>query len=248
MALFEAKNLSKRFGDRVVLEDISLSFEQGTLSGIMGPNGAGKSTCFNVLTGHFPPDRGTVTLDGEDITGLSPRKIAQKGVARSFQIMSLFDELTVLENVVFAVPEMRRSGMNPLKSVAADSVAIEKAIKIVEQVGLSANIDARSINLSYGQRRALEIAVALAAEPRVLFLDEPTQGMGAEGRDRLLELILTLKRKFTIVMIEHDMDFLFRLADRVSVIHWGQVIAQGTPDELRNDPWVSRSKLGGPDA
>jgi branched-chain amino acid transport system ATP-binding protein len=99
--------------------------------------------------------------------------------------------------------------------------------------------------LSYGQRRALEIAVALAAEPRVLFLDEPTQGMGAEGRDRLLELILTLKRKFTIVMIEHDMDFLFRLADKVSVIHWGQVIAQGTPDELRSDPWVRRSKLGG---
>jgi branched-chain amino acid transport system ATP-binding protein len=211
----------------------------------MGPNGAGKSTCFNVLTGHFPPDRGKVLLDGEDITGLSPRKIAQKGVARSFQIMSLFDELTVLENVLFAVPEMRRSGMNPLKSVAGDSVAIEKAIKIVEQVGLGAVTDAKSINLSYGQRRALEIAVALAAEPRVLFLDEPTQGMGAEGRDRLLELILSLKRRFTIVMIEHDMDFLFRLADRVSVIHWGQVIAQGSPDELRNDPWVKRSKLGG---
>jgi len=245
MALFEARHLSKRFGERVVLEDISLSFEQGQLSGIMGPNGAGKSTCFNVLTGHFPPDRGKVLLDGEDITGLSPRKIAQKGVARSFQIMSLFDELTVLENVLFAVPEMRRSGMNPLKSVAGDSVAIEKAIKIVEQVGLGAVTDAKSINLSYGQRRALEIAVALAAEPRVLFLDEPTQGMGAEGRDRLLELILSLKRRFTIVMIEHDMDFLFRLADRVSVIHWGQVIAQGSPDELRNDPWVKRSKLGG---
>jgi len=244
MALFEAKNLSKRFGDRVVLEDISLSFEQGTLSGIMGPNGAGKSTCFNVLTGHFPPDRGTVTLDGEDITGLSPRKIAQRGVARSFQIMSLFDELTVLENVLFAVPQMRQAGMNPLKSVAGDSAAIDKALKIVEQVGLMQNVDARSLNLSYGQRRALEIAVALAAEPRVLFLDEPTQGMGAEGRDRLLELILSLKRKFTIVMIEHDMDFLFRLADRVSVIHWGQVIAQGTPDELRSDPWVRRAKLG----
>jgi branched-chain amino acid transport system ATP-binding protein len=244
MALFEAKNLSKRFGDRVVLEDISLSFEQGTLSGIMGPNGAGKSTCFNVLTGHFPPDRGRVTLAGEDITGLSPRKIAQKGVARSFQIMSLFDELTVLENVLFAVPEMRRSGMNPLKSVADDTVAIDKAVQIVEQVGLRPNVDARSIDLSYGQRRALEIAVALAAEPRVLFLDEPTQGMGAEGRARLLELISSLKRRFTIVMIEHDMDFLFRLADSVSVIHWGQVIAQGTPDELHRDPWVRRAKLG----
>jgi branched-chain amino acid transport system ATP-binding protein len=136
--------------------------------------------------------------------------------------------------------------MNPFKSVAGDTVAIDKAIKIVEQVGLGSVLDAHSKNLSYGQRRALEIAVALAAEPRVLFLDEPTQGMGAEGRDRLLELILSLKRKFTIVMIEHDMDFLFRLADRVSVIHWGQVIAQGTPDELRSDPWVRRSKLGAP--
>ena len=246
MALFEARHLSKRFGDRVVLEDISLSFERGELSGIMGPNGAGKSTCFNVLTGHFAPDRGQVLLEGEDITGLSPRKIAQKGVARSFQIMSLFDELTVLENVLFAVPEMRQSGMNPFKSVAGDSISIDKAIKIVEQVGLGPNIDARSINLSYGQRRALEIAVALAAEPRVLFLDEPTQGMGAEGRDRLLELILSLKGKLTIVMIEHDMDFLFRLADRVAVIHWGQVIAQGTPDQLRSDPWVRRAKLGVP--
>jgi branched-chain amino acid transport system ATP-binding protein len=249
MALFEARHLSKRFGDRVVLEDISLSFEAGQLSGIMGPNGAGKSTCFNVLTGHFAPDRGQVLLDGQDITGLSPRKIAQKGVARSFQIMSLFDEFTVLENVLFALPEMRSAGMNPFKSVAGDSGAIDKAVKIVEQVGLLQHLDAKSSNLAYGQRRALEIAVALAAEPRVLFLDEPTQGMGAEGRDRLLELILTLKRRFTIVMIEHDMDFLFRLADRVSVIHWGQVIAQGTPDELRSDPWVRRAKLGArPDA
>jgi branched-chain amino acid transport system ATP-binding protein len=153
MALFEARHLSKRFGDRVVLEDISLSFEQGQLSGIMGPNGAGKSTCFNVLTGQFAPDRGQVLLDGQDITGLSPRKIAQKGVARSFQIMSLFDEFTVLENVLFALPEMRSAGMNPFKSVAGDSAAIGKALKIVEQVGLSQHSDAKSINLSYGQRR-----------------------------------------------------------------------------------------------
>lgn len=248
MALFEARHLSKRFGDRVVLEDISLSFEHAQLSGIMGPNGAGKSTCFNVLTGQFPPDRGQVLLDGQDITGLSPRKIAQKGVARSFQIMSLFDEFTVLENVLFALPEMRQNGMHPFKSVAGDGPAIDKALAIAEQVGLGASVDLRSSSLPYGQRRALEIAVALAAEPRVLFLDEPTQGMGAEGRDRLLELILTLKRKFTIVMIEHDMDFLFRLADKVSVIHWGQVIAEGTPAELRSDPWVRRAKLGGGDA
>src|SRR5688572_1661404 len=203
MVMFEARNLSKRFGDRVVLEDISLKFNAAQLSGIMGPNGAGKSTCFNVLTGHFPPDRGQVLLEGQDITGLSPRKIAQKGVARSFQIMSLFDEFTALENVMFALPDVRRYGFNVFRG--ADRSSIEQALEVLEQVGLAAQADVRSQSLSYGQRRALEIAVALAARPRVLFLDEPTQGMGAEGRNRLLELIASLKQKFTIVMIEHDM-------------------------------------------
>jgi branched-chain amino acid transport system ATP-binding protein len=232
MALFEAHHLSKRFGDQVVLEDISLKFEKGQLSGIMGPNGAGKSTCFNVLTGHFPPDRGRVILDGQDITGFSPREIAQKGVARSFQIISLFDEFTALENVLFALPEVRSAGFNVFRDIAGDSKIVSKALAVIEQVGLGASADAISKSLSYGERRALEIAVALAAEPRILFLDEPTQGMGADGRQRLLELIGKLKRQFTIVMIEHDMDFLFSVADQVSVIHWGQVIAQGTPAEL----------------
>ncbi|HKQ71746.1 MAG TPA: ABC transporter ATP-binding protein [Polyangiaceae bacterium] len=244
MALFEAKNLSKRFGDRVVLEDISLKFEKGELSGIMGPNGAGKSTCFNVLTGHFPPDRGEVILEGEDITGMSPLQIAKKGIARSFQIISLFDEFTALENVLFALPEVRSAGFNIVRDVASDRATISKALSVIEQVGLGPSADVQSSSLPYGERRSLEIAVALAAEPRVLFLDEPTQGMGAEGRNRLLELITKLKRKFTIVMIEHDMDFLFSLADRVSVIHWGQVIAHGTPDELRSNPWVQKSNLG----
>ena len=244
MALFEAQHLSKRFGDRVVLEDISLEFEQGHLSGIMGPNGAGKSTCFNVLTGHFPPDRGRVLLDGEDITGLSPRQIARKGIARSFQIISLFDEFTALENVLFALPGVRKKGFNWVHDLAHDSALIEQALRVIELVGLGSIADARSSRLSYGERRALEIAVALAAEPRILFLDEPTQGMGSNGRNRLLDLILSLKRKYTIVMIEHDMDFLFSLADKISVIHWGQVIAQGTPDELAGDPWVRRANLG----
>jgi branched-chain amino acid transport system ATP-binding protein len=244
MALFEAHNLSKRFGDRVVLENISLSFEQGQLSGIMGPNGAGKSTCFNVLTGHFPPDRGKVIFDAEDITGKSPREIARRGIARSFQIISLFDEFTALENVLLALPEMRRQGFNVLREVGRDKTSIDNAVAVLEQVGLAAQSDTRSASLSYGERRALEIAVALAVRPRLLFLDEPTQGMGASGRKRLFDLILRLKRHFTIVMIEHDMQFLFSLADIVSVIHWGQVIAQGTPAELQADPWVQRSSVG----
>jgi branched-chain amino acid transport system ATP-binding protein len=244
MALFEAHNLSKRFGDRVVLEDISLKFEKGQLSGIMGPNGAGKSTCFNVLTGHFPPDRGKVILDGEDITGLSPLQIARKGISRSFQIISLFDEFTALENVLLALPEVRSAGFNIGRDVGGDAATIEKALGVIAQVGLREKADVRSASLPYGERRALEIAVALAAEPRILFLDEPTQGMGAHGRNRLRELIKQLKHRYTIVMIEHDMEFLFSLADQVSVIHWGQVIAQGTPGQLQSDPWVRRSSLG----
>jgi branched-chain amino acid transport system ATP-binding protein len=244
MALFEAHNLSKRFGDRVVLENISLQFEAGQLSGIMGPNGAGKSTCFNVLTGHFPPDRGRVILGGEDITGSSPAEIARKGVARSFQIISLFDEFSALENVLFALPEVRAMGFNLVRDVARDQGLLSKALNVLEQVGLGASANARSLSLSYGERRALEIAVALAAEPRILFLDEPTQGMGSTGRAMLFTLVQRLKGKYTIVMIEHDMDFLFSLADRISVIHWGQVIAQGTPAELRQDPWVRRANLG----
>ncbi len=245
MALFEAQHLSKRFGDRVVLEDISLKFEEGQLSGIMGPNGAGKSTCFNVLTGHFSPDRGHVLLGGEDITGLSPLQIARKGVARSFQIINLFDEFSALENVLLALPGVRARGLRMLHDVAGDSLMVARALAVIEMVGLGANADGSSASLSYGQRRALEIAVAIAAQPRILFLDEPTQGMGAEGRHHLLELIKKLKNQFTIVMIEHDMEFLFELADQVSVIHWGQVIAQGTPRQLQADPWVRRSTLGG---
>jgi branched-chain amino acid transport system ATP-binding protein len=164
MALFEAHNLSKRFGDQVVLEDISLEFEKGQLSGIMGPNGAGKSTCFNVLTGHFPPDRGRVILDGEDITGFSPRQIAQKGVARSFQIISLFDEFTALENVLLALPEVRSSGFNMVHDVAGDSATVAKALAVIERsVSGRAPTPARRAFLREG--RALEIAVALAGEP-----------------------------------------------------------------------------------
>ena len=241
MALFEAHHLSKRFGDRIVLEDISLKFEAGKLSGIMGPNGAGKSTCFNVLTGQFPPDRGRIVFDGEDITGQSPRQIARKGIARSFQIVSLFDEFTALENVLLALPEVRARGFHMLRDVAGDPAVVAKALSVLGRVGLEPSANRRSSSLPYGERRSLEIAVALAAEPRVLFLDEPTQGMGADGRLRLRELIGELKRHFTIVMIEHDMDLLFSLADQISVIHWGQVIAQGAPSELPADAWGRRS-------
>ena len=244
MALFEAIGLHKRFGDHVVLQDINLAFEEGRLSGIMGPNGAGKTTCFHVLTGQHAPDRGRVLFAGENITGLPPRRIAQKGISRSFQVMNLFNEYSALDNVLVALPSVRRQAFNVARDLGANRAAQDEAAAVLARVGFTGKEHSPARGLSYGDRRALEIAVALAAAPRLLFLDEPTAGLGAEATERLADLISELKRQLTIVIIEHDMRFLFRLADNVSVIHWGQVIASGTPAELRENPWVQRSNLG----
>ena len=244
MALFEARGIHKRFGHQVVLEHVDLTFEAGRLSGIMGPNGAGKTTCFNVLTGRFRPDRGRVLLDGEDITGLSPDAIARKGVARSFQVMSLFDEFSALENVMIAMQEVRGHGFDMIGRLDPGSAAGDRAASVLGRVGLAGREKRRAGDLAYGERRALEIGVALAAEPRLLFLDEPTSGLGTESTAQLAELVLDLKRDHSIVVIEHDMQFLFGLADTISVIHWGQVIASGTPEVLRENRWVRRSVLG----
>ena len=241
--LFEARNLHKRFGDRVVLEDISLAFAAGTTTGIIGPNGAGKTTCFNVLTGHFAPDRGRVLMDGDDVTGLAPHKLTRRGVARSFQAINLFDQETAQDNVVIALPGVRAVGANPWRDLASDTAAQDEAATLLARVGLAGREHTRARDLSYGERRALEIALALATQPRIVFLDEPTSGLGADGTARLAELVADLKRRYTIVIIEHDMHFLFGLADTIHVIHWGQVVAGGTPDALRANPWVQRSSL-----
>ena len=242
--LFEARHLHKRFGRQVVLEDISLTFERGRLSGIIGPNGAGKTTCFHVLTGKHRPDRGEVLLEGRSITGRQPREIARQGISRSFQIMNLFDDYRALDNVLIALPDVRSRGFDGWRDLAADSAAQDRAATVLARVGLAGREHVVAKRLSYGERRALEIGVALAAEPRLVFLDEPTAGLGSDGIARLAELIAELKRALTIVVIEHDMRFLFALADRISVIHWGQVIAEGTPAELRENAWVRRSELG----
>lgn len=235
--MFEATHLHKRFGDHVVLEDVSMSFAEGRLTGIMGPNGAGKTTCFNLLTGRYAPDRGRVRFEGRDITGLPPRSIARLGISRSFQVMNLFDEYSALDNVLVATPEVRARGYSMLGNFSGKT-------DVLERVGLADKAHVRAKDLSYGERRALEIGVALAARPRILFLDEPTAGLGTEATARIAALIAALKRSLTIVLIEHDMRFLFGLADRIYVMHWGQVIAEGTPAQLRANPWVQRSNLG----
>ena len=238
--MFEANHLHKRFGEHVVLEDVSMRFAAGRLSGIMGPNGAGKTTCFNLLTGRYAPDRGSVRFEGRDITGLPPRRIARLGISRSFQVMNLFDEYSALDNVLIATPEVRKRGFSMLSTLKENSLARET----LERVGLGPRADVRAKDLPYGERRALEIALALAARPKLLFLDEPTAGLGTEATARIAALIAELKRSLTIVLIEHDMKFLFGLADHIYVMHWGQVIAQGSPAELMVNPWVQRSSLG----
>jgi branched-chain amino acid transport system ATP-binding protein len=244
MALIEASGVHVRFGDRVVLESIDLAVDKGEFHGLMGPNGAGKTTFFNVLTGRVKPNRGSIRLDDEDVTGLSPHRIAAKGVARSFQIMTLFDDFTARENVMVGLPAFRARGFDMRRAAAGDDGFADQASEVLATVGLADKADVRAKDLPYGERRALEIAVALAQNPRVLCLDEPTSGLGSDGVQRLASLVGRLKGKLTIVAIEHDMEFLFSLADRISVIHWGQVVARGTPHELQQNEWVKRSNLG----
>ena len=244
MALFEAVGLHKRFGDRVVLERIDLAFEEGSLTGIMGPNGAGKTTCFNCLTGMYVPDRGDIRMDGRSIAGRAPDEVTRLGVARSFQAINLFDDDSALDNVTVALPRMRERSFDAWRDRARDSGARDEAVSILARVGLRGREGVRAKDLSYGERRALEIGLALATGPRILFLDEPTSGLGANGTARLLELVREIKRTLTLVIIEHDMRFLFSLADTINVIHWGQVIAHGTPESLRDNDWVRRSALG----
>lgn len=244
MVLFRAEGIQKRFGTRVVLENITLAIKAGSVHGIMGPNGAGKTTCFHVLTGHHAPDSGHIVFDGRDITGLKPHEIARLGVSRSFQMMNLFDDAVVIENVMLALPAFRAVSSRPFRTSFGDRALIDAALAVLDQVGLADRAWHNAKALSYGDRRALEIAVALAAEPRLLFLDEPTAGLGAKATQGLARLIRRLRERYTICLIEHDMRFLFELADRISVIHWGQVIAEGTPETLRANKWVARSALG----
>ena len=243
MSCLEVRDLCKRFGDRVVLQGVSFSVREGEVHGIMGPNGAGKTTCFHVLTGRYKPDAGAVRFRGEDVTGLSPVAIARRGIARSFQTMNLFDEYTALENTLVATPEFRARGFDMMGVAARPGPAMDRARQVLADVGLTERSCVPARSLPYGERRALEIGVALAGNPQLLFLDEPTAGLGAEGIETIARLIDRVRAKLTLVVIEHDMRFLFGLADRISVVHWGQVIARGTPAQLRANPWVARSQL-----
>ena len=237
--------LHKRFGDRVVLEEIDLAFEAGTLTGIMGPNGAGKTTCFNCLTGMYAPDRGEILFDGADIAGLPPPAITRLGVARSFQAINLFDDDTALDNLVVALPTMRARSFDAWRDRARDRAAQDRAAAVLERVGLRGRErDPRS-------RPGVRRAACAGDRPRARHRSAHPVSRRADlrtGRERHRATRSSSSPNssgsVTLVIIEHDMRFLFGLADRINVIHWGQVIARGTPDELRDNPWVQRSALG----
>jgi branched-chain amino acid transport system ATP-binding protein len=242
--ILETRNLGKAFGGHVVLDDVSLRFAPRQLSAIIGPNGAGKTTCFNILTGFLMPDRGEVVFKGQDVTALAPDRRARLGICRSFQILNLFDDYSVLENVRVAVPAMRRRGFDLWSPAGAVSEAEDKAARIIRLIGLAGREHVGARFMSYGQRRLLEIGIALAGEPEVLLMDEPTSGLGSRPMETLRELVQRLAQDLTIVVIEHDMDFVLSLSSHIAVLHRGTVIADGPPDAIRDNAEVRDAYLG----
>jgi branched-chain amino acid transport system ATP-binding protein len=242
--VLETRGLRKAFGGHVVLDGVDLGFPRGRLSALIGPNGAGKTTCFNLLTGFLAPDAGEVRFEGRDITRLPPHRRARIGICRSFQILNLFDDDTVLENVRLAVPAMRARGFDCWTPAGAVREAEDRAAHIVRLIGLAGRERVAARHLSYGQRRLLEIGVALAGDPQVLLLDEPTSGLGMAPMETLRDLVRQLSRRVTLVVIEHDMDFVLTLSDHVLVLHRGRLIAEGAPAAIREDAAVREAYLG----
>jgi branched-chain amino acid transport system ATP-binding protein len=242
--ILETRHLRKAFGGHLVLEDVNLRFEPRRLSAIIGPNGAGKTTCFNLLTGFLAPDRGEIRYRGRDIAALPPDRRARLGICRSFQILNLFDDSTVLENVRVAVPALRRRGFDCWTPAGAIGEVEDKAARVIRLIGLGGREHVAAKFLSYGQRRLLEIGVALAGEPELLLMDEPTSGLGTRPMETLRELVQRLAEGLTIVVIEHDMDFVLTLSHHIAVLHRGTVIAEGPPEAIRDDAEVREAYLG----
>ncbi len=244
--LIAARRLTNWFGKVCTARDLDLAFEEHVLTSVIGPNGAGKSTLINLLTGHLPVQSGRVEFRGEDVTRLPVHARVRRGICRSFQIVNVFPQLTALENVL--IPCLAAGGRTRrwLASVSRETAARADAEAALERVGLAEHRDTLATALSHGDRHLLEVAVALAARPALLFLDEPTAGMNPHERARLLASIRGLAREggTTFVIVEHDMDVVFSLSDRVVVLHRGEVLCDGPPDHVRGDPRVREVYLG----
>jgi branched-chain amino acid transport system ATP-binding protein len=241
----EVRGLVRRFGALLATDQVSLDFRPQETHAIIGPNGAGKSTLINLITGDLAADAGQIVLDGEDITALSVARRSLKGLARSFQITELVTGFTALDNVCLAVQGRLRTSFQFLRPAAADRALTEPAQAALAQVGLAHRAGERVETLSHGEKRQLEIAIALALEPKVLLLDEPMAGMGEDETHKMVELLQGLKHRYTILLVEHDMHAVFALADRISVLTAGHVLASDTPDAIRNNPAVQQAYLGG---
>ncbi len=246
MALLETRHLSKSFGALTAVNAVNLRVEAGTLHSIIGPNGAGKTTLFNLLTGQFAPSAGHILFDGRDITGTSAHRIAHLGLARSFQRTNVFPAFTLLDNLwvaAFACSPAWRGLLWRRTDRYAEVTA--KARQALSDVGLVAKENQPAREISHGEQRQLELAIALAAAPRVLLLDEPAAGLSPEETRRMVALVKSLKGRYTIVLIEHKMDIIMSVSDRISVMHFGSLIAEGSPAEIQRNPEVRRAYLGG---
>jgi branched-chain amino acid transport system ATP-binding protein len=242
--LLRLKSLAKRFGGIVATDDLSLSIPEGELHAVIGPNGAGKTTLIWQLSGQLVPDSGRIYFGGSDITGVSMPSRSLLGLARSFQITSLFLDLSVLDNVALAVQAHAGHSFHFWRSARREPELRDPARAALARVGLSARADLPASALSHGEHRQLELAMALASQPRMLLLDEPMAGLGPEESARMVSMLRDLKKELTILLVEHDMEAVFALADRITVLVYGRVIASGKPEDIRNNAQVRDAYLG----
>jgi len=243
-SLLQVRGLTKQFGALRASDGIDFDVAEGETHAVIGPNGAGKTTFISQLAGNLRPDSGTVRFAGADITGLPAPRRARLGLARSFQITSVYPEFSALHNVALAIQAHSGHSFRFWRDARTDPALIEPARKVLNEVGLSSRVSVLAGNLAHGEQRQLEVAIALATAPRLLLLDEPMAGMGIEESRRMIALLASLKRRHTIILVEHDMDAVFRLADRISVLVYGRVIATDTPEKIRANEEVRRAYLG----
>ena len=242
--VLETRALEKRFGGIVAANEVSLRLKKGARHALIGPNGAGKTTVINLLTGVLRPSSGEILLDGKNITGVEPHDRVRLGMARTFQINQLFGDLTPLETLGLAISERRGSGWHWWRTVGSRGGVVDEIGELLDRFRLVDVMQERTAILPYGKQRLLEIALAFACRPRVLLLDEPAAGVPDSERQEILATIATLPTDVTVLLIEHDMDIVFTFADRISVLVNGEMLVEGTPDEVSHDPRVKAVYLG----